>query len=79
MDFVSVLTNTSDKSLGYFQSSAKRGLILTNFLGKALCARSIYAEARAARSRRSMIVSDIVPLTVTFSVIDRITSIRQPA
>jgi hypothetical protein len=34
-DFVSVSTDPSDKSLGYFQSSAKRGLSRTDFLGKA--------------------------------------------
>src|SRR5947207_9465323 len=35
-DFVSVPTDPSDKSLGYFQSSAKRGLSGTDFLGKAM-------------------------------------------
>jgi hypothetical protein len=34
-DFVSVPADPSDKSLGYFQPSAKRGLSGTYFLDKA--------------------------------------------
>ena len=44
-DFVSVPADPSDKSLGYFQPSAKRGLS-TDFLGKANDRRDHRFESR---------------------------------
>jgi hypothetical protein len=49
-DFVSVPTYPSDKSLGYFQSSARRGLTGTDFLGKAPPLQVHFAKAATGPS-----------------------------